>query len=205
MAIALLFIESGNIRQRIVQQKFSVRTLSMTTSIRQIFTSEQRDLCYRLQADIFHHELHLFGMKIPDRYDRHSLYMQILDAETVIGTYRIVLPNTSLGLPIEESGFHLKQFHEGQVCEMSRLVLLKEKRGKVPFRKIVSSAREVAKQHHASVLVAALLPRNLPLFQRHGFSQAGPPLQDPSVDSTDPDNGIVIPVKTHVRPLERNG
>ena len=97
----------------------------MTISIQPVSTSEQLNLCYQMQTAIFHHELNLLGMQIPDNYDRLSLYVQIIDSKVVVGTYRIV-PNTSLGLPIEETGFNLNQIDQNKVCEMSRLVLVKE-------------------------------------------------------------------------------
>ncbi|MGK7900836.1 MAG: GNAT family N-acetyltransferase [Hormoscilla sp.] len=170
----------------------------MTISIQQVSISDQLNLCNQMQIDIFHHELQLFGMKIPDDYDQFSVYMQVQDSDAVVGTYRIVLPNPSLGLPIEESGFDLKQFDPHKVCEMSRLVLLKEKRGKIPFSKIFSSACRVAKQHDASILLVAILPRNFLLFKRYGFSQVGPPLSDPSVESNDTEEAVVIPMEMHL-------
>ena len=170
----------------------------MTISIQEVSISDQLNLCHQMQRAIFHHELHLFGMQIPDNYDKLSVYLQILDADAFIGTYRIVLPNPSLGLPIEESGFNIDRFHQSKICEMSRLVLLKEKRGKIPFSKIIFSACTIAKQHDASVLVAAILPRNVPLFQRYGFSRSGPPLHDPSVESVDTEESIVIPMQINI-------
>ncbi|NEO64904.1 MAG: hypothetical protein F6J98_32715, partial [Moorea sp. SIO4G2] len=112
--------------------------------------------------------------------------------------YRIVFPNNSLGLPIEESGFDIKQFDQKKVCEMSRLVVLKEKRGKIPFNQIISSAVKVAKEHNASIMLVALLPHNLPLFKRYGFSQVGPPLYDPSVKSTYTKDPSIIPMQIHI-------
>ena len=137
-------------------------------------------------------------MQIPNDYDPLSLYMQIIDSKVVVGNYRIV-PNTSLGLPIEETGFNLKQLDQNKVCEMSRLVLVKEKRGKIPFSKVFSSARNAAKQHYnASTLVVAILPRNLSLFKRYGFSQVGEPLYDSTVKSTHKKESVIIPMQTPV-------
>ncbi|EGJ28859.1 MULTISPECIES: GNAT family N-acyltransferase [Moorena] len=170
----------------------------MTISIRQVSISEELDLCHQMQVSIFHQELELFGMQIPDDYDPVSVYIQILDSNAVVGTYRIVFPNNSLGLPIEESGFDLKQFDQKKVCEMSRLVVLKEKRGKIPFNQIISSAVRVANQHNASIMLVALLPHNLPLFKRYGFSQVGPPLYDPSVKSTYTKDPSIIPMQIHI-------
>lgn len=168
----------------------------MSISIQQAITSEQLNLCYQMQTTIFHHELNLFGMQIPNDYDRLSIYMQIIDSKVVVGTYRIVPNNTSLGLPIEETGFNLKQFDRNKVCEMSRLVQVKEKRGKIPFSKVFSSARNAAKKHYnASILIVAILPRNLSLFKRYGFSQVGEPLYDPTVKSTDKKESIIIPMQ----------
>ncbi|NEP62099.1 MAG: GNAT family N-acetyltransferase [Symploca sp. SIO2G7] len=170
----------------------------MTISIQTVGKSDNLNLCHQMQVAIFHHELQLFGMQIPDDYDQSSVYMQILDANVFVGTYRIVLPNASVGLPIEESGFDLKRFHQKKVCEMSRLVLLKEKRGTIPFSKIIYSACEVAKQHNASILLAAILPRNFPLFKRYGFSQVGLPLYDSSVKSIDTEESVIIPMQIHI-------
>jgi len=170
----------------------------MTISIQPVDISDKLSLCHQMQVAIFHDELQLFGMQIPDDYDHCSVYMQILDANVVVGTYRIVLPNTSIGLPIEESGFDLKQFHQKKVCEMSRLVLLKEKRGRIPFSKIFSSACRVAKQHNASILLVAILPRNLPLFKRYGFSEVGAPLYDSSVKSIYNQESVIIPMQMHI-------
>jgi len=170
----------------------------MTISIQPVSTSEKLSCCHQMQVAIFHHELQLFGMEIPDDYDQSSVYMQILDADVVVGTYRLVFPSTSVGLPIEESGFDLKQFHQKKVCEMSRLVLLKEKRGKMPFSKIFSSACRVARQHNASILLVAILPKNLPLFKRYGFSQVGLPLYDSSVKSTYNEESVIIPMQMHI-------
>lgn len=170
----------------------------MGFSIQQAITSEQLNHCYQMQIDIFHHELKLFGMEIPNNYDRFSLYMQIIDANVTVGTYRIV-PHTSLGLPIEETGFNLNQFDRNKVCEMSRLVVAKGKRGKIPFSKIFSSARKAAKQHYnASALLVAILPRNLSLFKRYGFLQVGEPLYDPTVKSSHKQESVVIPMQIPV-------
>lgn len=170
----------------------------MTISIQPVSSSDQLNLCHQMHRSIFHHELNLFGMQIPDRYDRSSVYMKVLSSEACVGTYRLVFPNSSVGLPIEETGFDLKQFHQKKVCEMSRLVVLKEKRGKIPFSKIISSACSVAKKHDASTLLVALLPRNRRLFQRYGFSQVGPALPDPSVKSIDTEEAVIIPMQKHI-------
>lgn len=167
----------------------------MTISIEQVSISEQLNLCHEMQKSIFHNELKLFGMQIPDRYDQFSVYMQILDSGVMVGTYRVVLPNDSLGLPIEESGFEIKNCDDHKICEWSRLVLLKEKRGKIPFSKIVYSACELAKQHQASTLLVAILPRNFNLFKKYGFSQIGPPLSDPTVESINAEEAVVIPMQ----------
>ena len=167
----------------------------MTISIEQVRISEELNLCHKIQATVFHQELDLLGMQIPDDYERFSVYMQILDSNAIVGTYRIILPNNSLGLPIEETGFNLNQLDCNQVCEMSRLVILKEKRGKIPFGRIISSAAKIAKQHNNSILVVAILPHNLPLFQRYGFSQVGSPLYDPSVKSINTKESVVIPMQ----------
>lgn len=81
---------------------------------------------------------------------------------------------------------------------MSRLVMLKEKRGKIPFRKIIFSACNLAKQHGASLLIVALLPRNVPLFKRNGFSQVGAPLSDPSVDSSNTQEAVIVPMQIKI-------
>lgn len=170
----------------------------MSISIEQAITSKQLNHCHQMQIEIFHHELKLFGMEIPNEYDRLSLYMQIIDANVAVGTYRIV-PDTSIGLPIEETGFNLNKFDRNKVCEMSRLVLAKEKRGKIPFSKVFSSARKAAKQHYnASALVVAILPRNLSLFKRYGFSQVGEPLYDPTVKSSQKQDSVIIPMQIPV-------
>ncbi|NET88052.1 MAG: GNAT family N-acetyltransferase [Kamptonema sp. SIO1D9] len=166
----------------------------MTIFIQQVNLSEQLNHCHQMQVDIFHHELNLYGMQIPDDYDRFSVYMQIRDSKFMIGTYRIVFPNDSLGLPIEETGFNLKQFNPNKVCEMSRLVLLKEKRGKIPFSKIIYSASNLAREHNACTLLVAILPRNFNLFKKYGFLQIGAPLSDPTVESTDTEKAVIIPM-----------
>ncbi len=170
----------------------------MTSTIQQTSASEQLSLCHQLLVTVFHQELNLFGMQIPDSYDPFSVYMQIIDLEAIVGTYRIVLPNATVGLPIEEVGFDLSQFAPHKICEMSRLVLLKEKRGKIPFSKIVDSARNVAAQNNASILVAAILPQNVPLFKRYGFSQVGQPLHDHSVESGGGEESVVVPMQIPV-------
>ena len=170
----------------------------MTNSIEQITISEQLKLCHQMQKDIFHQELNLLGMKIPDGYDDFSIYMQIRDSEAMVGTYRVVLPNASVGLPIEETGFDLQQFQPQKVCEMSRLVILKEQRGKIPFKKIIVSACNIAKEHGASILVVALLPCNVTLFKRNGFSQVGSPLSDPSVDSGNTEEAVIVPMQIQI-------
>ncbi|NEP43056.1 MAG: GNAT family N-acetyltransferase [Okeania sp. SIO2H7] len=167
----------------------------MTISIQQVSISDGLNHCHQMQIDIFHRELKLFGMQIPDRYDQFSVYMQILDSDAMVGTYRIVLPNHSLGLPIEESGLEIENCDRHKICEWSRLVSLKEKRGKIPFSKIVYSACELAKQHQASTLLVAILPRNFNLFKRYGFSQIGPPLSDPTVESMEAEEAVVIPMR----------
>ena len=170
----------------------------MVNSIQPVKSYDQLKHCNQMQRDIFHDELKLFGMQIPDGYDQFSVYMEILNSESLVGTYRIVLPNSSLGLPIEETGFDIKQFHPKKVCEMSRLVMLQEQRGKIPFRHIISSACRVAKQHDASIILVALLPHNRPLFKRYGFSQVGPALPDPSVESMDTEEAVIIPMQKHI-------
>lgn len=166
----------------------------MTFTIQQAHSHSQLSICHQLLATVFHHELNLFGMDIPDRYDPYSVYMQIMDNETVVGTYRLAFPNASVGLPIEGVGFDISQFAPDKISEMSRLVLLKDKRGQIPFSKIIFSACSVAAQHKASILVAAILPRNVPLFKRQSFSQLGLPIKDPSVQSTDTEDAVIVPM-----------
>ncbi|MEO1427498.1 MAG: GNAT family N-acetyltransferase [Cyanobacteria bacterium J06633_8] len=166
----------------------------MTFTIQQTNSPSQLSLCHQLLVTVFHHELNLFGMEIPDRYDPFSVYMQIRSDEAIVGTYRLALPNDSVGLPIEEVGFDISQFAPDKICEMSRLVLLKDKRGKIPFSKIIFSACSVAAEHNASILVAAILPRNVPLFKRQGFLQMGQPINDPSVESTDGEDAVIVPM-----------
>jgi len=170
----------------------------VTPTIQKTNVPEQLSLCHQLLVTVFHQELNLFGMQIPDRYDPFSVYMQITDLEAIVGTYRIVLPNKSVGLPIEEVGFDLSQFAPNKICEMSRLVLLKEKRGKIPFSKIIYSACNVTAQNNASILVAAILPQNVPLFKRYGFSQVGQPLHDHSVKSTSAEPSVIVPMQIRV-------
>ena len=151
-----------------------------------------------MQIAIFHKELQLFGMEIPDGYDRFSVYLEILHYHNVIGSFRIVFPNTSLGLPIEQTGFNLNEFDGYKVCEMSRLVVLKEKRGIIPFSKIISSTRKVAKEHNASIILAEILPQNVPIFKRYGFSMAGAPVLDPSVKSIYSKEPLVYPMQMYL-------
>ena len=172
-------------------------------TIRKTSLPEQLNSCHQILTTVFHQELNLLGMQIPDGYDPCSVYMQITDLETIVGTYRIVLPNASVGLPIEEVGFDLSQFaseqiYPHQICEMSRLALLKEKRGKIPFSKIVYSACHITAQNNASILIAAILPRNVPLFQRHGFSRIGQPLLDPSIHSAAAEESVIVPMQIRV-------
>lgn len=167
----------------------------VTFTIKQTTDPEQLSVCHEILVTVFHRELGLSGMRIPDHYDSFSAYMQIIDCEEVIGTYRIVFPNASVGLPIEAVGFDLSKLESDQICEMSRLVVLKEKRGKIPFSKIVYSACQVAEQNNASRIVAAILPRNVPLFKRYGFSPAGAPLNDPSVESSDIEEAVIVPMQ----------
>lgn len=170
----------------------------MTFSIQQAYLTDQLNACHELLVTVFHEELHLYGMKIPDVYDPFSVHTQIINNGSIIGTYRTVLPNPSVGLPIEEVGFDLDKLAPGKICEMSRLVISKEQRGKIPFSKIIHSACEVAAQNDASCLIAALLPRNVTLFKRNGFSQIGEPLIDPSVESGGEGESIIVPMKISV-------
>ncbi|MDJ1183904.1 N-acyl amino acid synthase FeeM domain-containing protein [Roseofilum casamattae] len=163
--------------------------------IKPVCEQAQIGLSHKLQKEIFHHELSLFGMEIPDRYDISSLYMHIRESNKLVGTYRIVFPNSEVGMPIEETGFDVRELKGKKICEMSRLVLLKEQRGKIPFYRIIRSASKVAKENQASILLVAILPRNFPLFQRAGFSQVGPPLPDPSVRLSDGEEGAIIPMQ----------
>ncbi len=47
-----------------------IERISMSISIKQVSSSEQLNLCQQMQIPIFHQELNLLGMKIPDDYDR---------------------------------------------------------------------------------------------------------------------------------------
>lgn len=166
----------------------------MKYSIYSVKNHQEVKTCNQLLEEIFHHELSLYKMQIPDQYDKFSQYMNISDGQNVIGTYRIVFPNPHVGLPIEETGFNITNLGQDRVAEMSRLVMRKDYRGKVPFHRIIHSAREVAKKSQVSQLAIAILPQNLRLFRRHGFQQYGEPLYDYSVQSTDNKESIIIPM-----------
>jgi hypothetical protein len=170
----------------------------VTVKIQQTNLPEEVALCQQLLIDVFHQELNLFGMKIPDSYDPFSIYLQIIDLRITVGTYRIVMPNSSLGLPIEEVGFDLGQFSGESICEMSRLALVKEKRGTIPFHKIIGSTCKIAAENKMSLVVAAILPRNVRLFKRYGFSQVGHPLNDPSVESATVEESVIVPMQIRV-------
>lgn len=172
----------------------------MAISIQQVRNcdTDQLNLCHQLLIDVFHHELNLFGMKIPDNYEQFSAYMQVIDSETIVGTYRIVLPNSSIGFPMEEVGCDLSQFDLNKVCEWSRLVLLKEARSKKVFSKIVDSVRRTANEYNASVIVAEILSHHLPMFLKYGFSQTGPAIYDPTIGPIDRKESFVIPIHMHI-------
>lgn len=174
--------------------QFMAKSGKMFT-IQQTSSSEELNLCQQLLVKVFHDELGLTSMVIPDSYDPGSVHMQILDqADVMVGTYRIVLPSP-IGLPIEESGFDVSQCRSGKICEMSRLVVNRQKRGRVPFNWIVRSACEEALYHRASTLLAAILPKNVRLFKRYGFTQIGEPLHDPSVQSTTANASLIVPMQ----------
>lgn len=167
----------------------------MTFSIKQVDSPETLSLCHQLLGTVFHDELDFTGMEIPDQYDPFSVYMAIADEEEeVVGTYRIAFPNPDVGLPIEEVAFATEQFAPQKICEMSRLVLLKKYRGKIPFYKIIESACDVAAQNEASVLLAAIIPQNVRLFKRQGFMQVGEPIPDPSLGDGDAKDAVIHPM-----------
>lgn len=166
----------------------------MKYSICRVKINQEIKACNQLLEKVFHHELNLYKMQIPDQYDQFSQYAKLCYDQNVIGTYRVVFPNSDVGLPIEETGYDLKQFDKHLIAEMSRLVILKDYRGKVPFSKIVYSACEVAKKVQMSKLVIAILPQNLSLFKRYGFQQSGETLYDSSVKSSDNKESIIIPM-----------
>lgn len=84
----------------------------MTISIKQVNDSEHLESCWQILADVFHGELSLFGMKIPDNYEDVSHYMQIFYSGMLVGTYRIICANSCCGLPIEELDLILIRFRK---------------------------------------------------------------------------------------------
>lgn len=170
----------------------------MILTIQKTNLSQRKHICHQILGEVFHQELGLVAMKIPDRYDSFSVYAEILDGKEIVGTYRIILPNSDAGFPIEEIDFDTKQFSPQNICEMSRLALVKEKRGQVPFKKIIDSACQMALEHGASVIIVALLPWNVPLFARQGFVKIGPPLFDASVQSINGENSVIVPMYKNI-------
>ncbi|MGB5632835.1 MAG: GNAT family N-acyltransferase [Waterburya sp.] len=170
----------------------------MTILIEQASDLDCIESCRQILVDVFHDELKLYGMQIPDKYEQISHYMQILYADILVGTYRIVVPNCSCGMPIEETGFDINKFSQENVCEMSRLAIIKEARGKIIFNKIIFSACIVAKSYGATTLLIEILPQNLHLFQRQGFEQIGEPIKDITVRSINNKESIVIPMQKHL-------
>lgn len=167
----------------------------MTISIEQVNDLNRLESCRQILVDVFHDELKIYGMQIPDRYEQVSHYMQILSLGTLVGTYRIVVPNSSCGMPIEQSGFDISKFSQENVCEMSRLAIIKEARGKISFSNIIFSACMVARSYGAATLLAEILPPNLNLFKRQGFEQVGEPIKDITVQSINNPESIVIPMQ----------
>lgn len=170
----------------------------MTISIEQVSDLDSLESCRQILVDVFHDELKLYGMQIPDRYEQVSHYMQILYSGMLVGTYRIVFPNSSCGMPIEETGFDINKFYQENLCEMSRLAIIKEARGKIIFSKIIFSACMVAKSYGAKTLLAEILPQNLHLFQRQGFEKVGNPIKDITVKSSTNQEAIVIPMQKYL-------
>ncbi len=167
----------------------------MTISIEQVRDLNRLESCRQILVEVFHDELKLYGMQIPDGYEQVSHYMQILSSGTLVGTYRIVIPNSSYGMPIEETGFEINKFFQENVCEMSRLAIIKEARGKISFNNIVFSACMVARSYGATTLLAEILPPNLNLFKRQGFEEVGEPIKDITVQSINNQESIVIPMQ----------
>lgn len=166
----------------------------MKYSIYYAQSASEIKICHEILEEVFHRELNLYQMHIPDKYDKFSQYVKICYEQSIIGTCRIVFPNSDVGLPIEETGFDLTKFDKDLVAEASRLVMIKNYRGKVPFSKIVYFCCETARKFQMSDLVIAILPQNLRLFKRHGFQQYGEPLYDYSVKSSDNEESIIIPM-----------
>lgn len=82
--------------------------------------------CLQLIRDIFHRDLNLYGMTIPDTHEQNSIYLALMEDETVVGTVRLIMPNLKHRFPINEDiGFDLNQFQPNSFCELSRIVLLK--------------------------------------------------------------------------------
>ena len=167
----------------------------MTISIEQVTDLNRLESCRQILVDVFHDELKIQGMQIPDKYEQVSHYMQILSSGTLVGTYRIVVPNSSSGMPIEETGFEINKFFQENVCEMSRLAIIREARGKISFSNIIFSASMVARSYGATTLLIEILPQNLNLFKRQGFEPVGEPIKDLTVQSIKNPESIVIPMQ----------
>lgn len=165
----------------------------MSFSFRVVSSPDQLAISYDIQREVFQRELHCHGMCIPDRYDLEALYVHIvLSTVGTVGTYRLVLPTTKHGLPIQDTCKSKLCLPQGLVCEFSRLAVRKSFRGQVPFGRIIASVDVIARSHHASSLVGLMLLRNVPVFQRYGFIPVASPFYDPTVDSSGKSN--VVPM-----------
>jgi len=168
-----------------------------TITIEQVLPTdiERLNECYQLQKAIFQEELNLYDMIIPDTHDSNAIYLAMMDEERVVGTCRIVMPNKMNRFPIQDIGFKIEEYHLSNFCEWSRLVFLKEYRGKRNFQKMMDAFGEATKANGLSTVIVEILPRNLSIFKKYGFTELGPALFDPTCQTDNPADAFVVPMK----------
>jgi putative N-acetyltransferase (TIGR04045 family) len=109
--------------------------------------------CYRIRRKVFVEEQRLFPRTDRDRYDAEALHLAAFQEGRIIGTVRI--------------------YQEGKgIWFGGRLAVLKGFRGKAG-RLLIEKAIETARSKKAKRFLAYVQVKNVPFFQRCGWSQAG--------------------------------
>jgi hypothetical protein len=155
----------------------------MSVSFQEVSDEGLIRACQQIQVDVFHEELRLYGMQIPDEHDDASIHVAMIERGVIVGTFRVVLPNDSHGLPIREVWLGFEAFSWEPVCEMSRLAIPKSHRGQGLLGSAVSFVGGIAKKHNLSAVVADVLLENREAFEDEGFECIGSPFCDASVDT----------------------
>lgn len=139
--------------------------------------------CQDVMATVFHDELRLHGMAIPDSYEDHSIYVALRSDGSLAGTFRVVKPNNDNQCPATDVWPNSDILPAGNVCQFSRVAILPQFRRHGLFRMAVNAVEGIARDIGASLVLSDVLLQSRLAYERCGFDAAGDLICDPTVDT----------------------